>query len=342
MPHRSIPQLSLPKANPNRNMAPQVQERERRRQARSTERDMVPSEDAPLPSILQATGTDIADVDWDVLFHAVQVRLTEMVSASGWGVAAASEAGAAQLRQGVLECVAALGLLQHAVTRQRLRRDGLETAVFEAQTSLAQVRAALVGTQRGERRARHEASHDALTSLPNRAFLIKCLNVRLASTHARQHSCAVMFLDLDGFKQVNDLHGHGAGDAVLRIVAARLRRVVRAQDVVSRIGGDDFACLIGDMDDRAQLAQLADKMVYLIAQPCTVGPLQLVVHASVGIAVCPADAGTSEALLAGADLAMYAAKQQRSGHAFVSRDGAAAATAALQAPAPPTPPPPRS
>lgn len=286
-------------------------------------------------ALIQDTGSDVSDGDWDILCRAVQDRLTHLVSTSNFASSAVSAADVAQLRDGVLECVTALDLLRHAAISQRARRDGLEAAVFEAQTSLAQVRAALVGTQRGERRARHDATHDALTRLPNRGLLIERINERLLRTGPRQQKLAVMFLDLDQFKQVNDLHGHATGDALLRIVAARLRRVVRAQDVVSRIGGDEFACMIGNMDDRVQLSHLAGKMGDVISEPCTVSDLQLVVHASIGIATCPADAVIADALLNGADRAMYAAKRQRVRYAFLSRDDAVA-TAARQGPAPPT------
>lgn len=287
------------------------------------------------------TGSGIAIGDWDDLLNSVKARLTRTVSEIPCGLAASSDPGVAQIRDAVLECVAALDQLQETVTVERARHEGLEIAVFEAQTSLAQVRAALIGTQQGERMARHEASHDSLTQLPNRGFLFERISQELARPDPRESMFAVMFLDLNGFKLVNDNHGHAAGDELLRIMAARLSRVVRAQDVVSRVGGDEFACLIGGVQDRVQLAHLADKMVQAIAAPCTIGRLQLVVHASIGIATCPVDGISADALLESADLAMYAAKRQCAGHAFFSRAGADA-TAVRRDPEPRSPPLPRS
>ncbi len=283
----------------------------------------------------------IAIGDWDDLLNSVKDRLTRTVSENPCGLAASSDPGAAQIRDAVLECVAALDQLQETVTVERVRHEGLEIAVFEAQTSLAQVRAALIGTQQAERVARHAAAHDSLTQLPNRGFLLERITEELARPDPCESMFAVMFLDLNGFKLVNDSHGHAVGDELLRIMAARLMRIVRAQDVVSRVAGDAFACLIGGVQDRAQLAHLADKMVQALAAPCSIDRLQLAVHASIGIAICPVDGISADALLDSADLAMGAARRQRAGHAFFSRDDAGA-TAVRQRPEPRSPPLPRS
>ncbi len=272
-------------------------------------------------------GSGIADGDWDDLFNAVQDQLTHLVSDGAFGSATHIALGAAQIRDGVLDCVAALRLLQDTVDARRVQRDGLALAVFDAQTSLAQVRAALFGTQHGGRRARHDALHDRLTGLPNREFLHDRINRQLATAAQARWVFAVMFFDLDGFKQVNDAHGQAAGDELLRIIGARLRRVVRAQDVVGRVGGDEFACLIGGIGDRAQLAHLAGKIGQAVSAPCTVGGLKLVVHASIGIATSPDAGNSADTLLKSADRAMSAAKRQQTTHAFFSRDDAAATAA---------------
>lgn len=286
-------------------------------------------------------GPGIAIGDWDDLLNSVKDRLTRTVTENQSGLAESSDSGAAQIRDAVLECVAALDQLQETVTAERMRHEGLELAFFEAQTALSQVRAALIGTQQAERVARHAAAHDSLTQLPNRGFLLERITEELVRPDSCESMFAVMFLDLNGFKLVNDNHGQAAGDELLRIVAARLRRVVRAQDVVSRVAGDAFACLISGVQDRAQLAHLADKMVQALAAPCSIGRLQLAVHASIGIAICPVDGFSADALLNSAELAMGAAKRQRAGHAFFSRDDAGA-TAVRQHPEPRSPPLPRS
>lgn len=285
----------------------------------------------PVRVSASADGSGIDFGDWDHLFHAVTDRMRRIASVpdSSDEVFVALTPG--QLQAAVLECIVALEQLHATVTTELVRRDGLELAVFEAQTSLAQVRAALMGTQEDERRARHKAAHDDLTELPNRGLFVERVSLELNRPDVRQRSFAVMFLDLDGFKGVNDNHGHAVGDELLRIVAARLRRLVRAQDTVCRAGGDEFACLIGGLDDRVQLAHMAGKIVESISAPCTLGGLQLTVCASIGIAIAPDDGCDVDSLLRKADMAMYVAKRQRLGHAFCSRDGTVVPTHNLRA-----------
>ena len=198
----------------------------------------------------------------------------------------------------------------------------LELEVFDANTSLAHTRAALLGMQEGERRALHLAAHDALTLLPHRAALVERITHEVECLDPRHSGFAVMFLDLDTFKSINDSHGHAAGDEILQIVAARLRRVVRAQDFVSRVGGDEFACLIGGLTDQVSLGQLAEKIADAVSAPCTLGAVRLTVQVSIGIAICPILGSTANLLLEMADLAMYAAKRQQTRYAFFSPDGA--------------------
>jgi diguanylate cyclase (GGDEF)-like protein len=313
--------LAAPVAgDPSQVEPPDAQARERRNTGGMTDADGLLAPPAPLRLPVQDAGVSIAAGDWDDLFSAVQERLTHIVSDHRYGLVGASTQGAAQIRDWVLECVAALRTLQSTVTAERARGEGLEAAFFEAQASLAQVRAALVGTQQEERRARYDASHDALTQLPNRGLLLERITRQLTELAASPRMFAVMFLDLDGFKCVNDDQGHSAGDALLCIVAARLRRVVRVRDVVSRVGRDEFACVIGGVDDHAQLTGLADKMAQAISAPCDVGGIKLVVHASIGIATCPADGRTADQLLKHADLAMYKAKREGSRYAFFQSD----------------------
>lgn len=268
---------------------------------------------APRPD----AGSDVAICDWDDLFNAVKERLKTVTAECPSSVGKPSwPCSARQVKATVLECTAALDHLHQTLAHELGRRQQLELEVFDAQTALAQARAELVGTQAGERRARHLALHDSLTSLPNRGFFIERLDHALALAAPQRRGLTVMYLDLDGFKPVNDNHGHAAGDELLRIVAARLRRAVRAEDMVSRIGGDEFACLLGGLHDREQLGHLAAKVFDAVSAPCKIGALRVAVHPSIGIAVCPDDGSTSEILLQNADTAMYAAKRQQTGHAF--------------------------
>jgi diguanylate cyclase len=181
--------------------------------------------------------------------------------------------------------------------------------------ALAQARAELLLAQEELKSAHHKALHDALTSLPNRSFF----DQRLAQILSSSQPCpmfTVLFIDLDGFKALNDTHGHDIGDGVLTIVAARLARAVRAEDFVSRIGGDEFACLLPQCSHREQMSRFARELFEAISAPAQLGSLELCVRPSIGIALYPADGLSSGSLLRSADLAMYRAKQQKAGYAF--------------------------
>jgi len=259
---------------------------------------------------------DVSIRDWDLLFTAVRARLNASVADCPVPPASSPPCSGRKVRDAVTECSAALAQLHQTMSHEMERRQRLELEIFDTRTALAQARAELVGTQAGERHARYLASHDSLTSLPNRAFFIERLDHALALAAPQRRALAVMYLDLDGFKPINDTHGHAAGDELLRIVAARLSRAVRAEDTVSRLGGDEFGCLLGDLHDPAQLAHLATKVFDAVSAPCKIGKLRVVVRPSIGIAVCPADGVTAAALLQNADTAMYAAKRHGSHHAF--------------------------
>jgi diguanylate cyclase (GGDEF)-like protein len=278
--------------------------------------------DAALRACMAPPGLPLDDAfaDWGDLLSAVNARLRLTV---GKRPAAASQPQAhdtaGRVRDCVLECAAALDHLHATLTQEIGRRQQLEREIFDARTALAFARAELVGTQDGERRARHLSLHDGLTSLPNRSFFHERLDRALAHLEPERPALAVLYLDLDGFKPINDAHGHDAGDELLRIVAVRLSRAVRAEDVVGRLGGDEFACLLVGLLNREQLSQLACKLFDAVSAPLTIGQLKLSVCPSIGIAMCPTDGATAEALLKSADAAMYSAKRHRTGYAFVDR-----------------------
>ena len=274
--------------------------------------NVTPLEHPPpgLPSV-------VASGDWDDLLNAVKARLRLTV---GEWLAATPEPQqhdtAGRFHASVLECVAALDKLHATLTHELGRCQQLERQVLDAQAALAQARAELVGTQAEEMRARHLALHDSLTSLPNRDFFRERLDHALAQAEPVRQVLALLYFDLDGFKPINDAHGHDAGDELLRIVAARLTRAVRAEDMVGRLGGDEFACLLGGLADREQLSQLACKLFDVVSAPIQIGKLELSVRPSIGIAMCPAHGVTAEALLKSADSAMYHAKRHQTGYAF--------------------------
>src|SRR5712671_2771236 len=157
---------------------------------------------------------------------------------------------------------------------------------------------------------RFAATHDPLTGLPNRLLLAERANRALAS--ARSEGCGVglLFIDLDRFKNINDALGHEAGDRLLQNVAGRLARCVRRSDTIARQGGDEFVVLIEALQDRGDLAQVAQKILVEVAKPMTVYGKEFQITASIGISVSPVDGEDLRALLNNADIAMYRAKQQ--------------------------------
>jgi diguanylate cyclase len=268
---------------------------------------------APLPNL----PSDVAIGDLDDLLGAVKGRLTLTVAEPLAELRTNDEAR--RIQASVLDCVDALDQLHMTLRHELGRRLEFELEASDARTALALARAELAGTQAGERRARHLALHDGLTSLPNRSCFREQLDQALSQGEPQRRAIAVMYLDLDGFKPVNDAHGHDAGDELLRIVAARLMRAVRAEDTVSRLGGDEFACLLDGMSSREHLSQLARKLFLAVSAPVTIGKLRLNVRPSIGIALCPDDGATAESLLKNADAAMYRAKRQQTGYAFFNQ-----------------------
>jgi len=163
--------------------------------------------------------------------------------------------------------------------------------------------------RRDDDRIRHLAFHDPLTDLPNRSLLMNRLDQQIARAQRDQSGLAVLFLDLDAFKRVNDTLGHNLGDALLKEVAARLQAQVRPADTVARLGGDEFVVLLDHPASEAVVAQIAERMIAAIREPMALDGRMARVGASCGIARYPGDGATPAELLLAADQAMYAAKQ---------------------------------
>ena len=168
--------------------------------------------------------------------------------------------------------------------------------------------------------ARREASTDALTSLPNRRLLMSRIESALATTEAIGGRLAVLMLDLDNFKQLNDTLGHGAGDALLRQIGPRLRRALRDTDTVARLGGDEFAVLLSPAPPEEGIVRVAEKILRALSEPFEVQGLALRLTGSIGIASYPDHAVDVDDLLKRADIAMYQAKASRGGYEFYARE----------------------
>jgi len=159
-----------------------------------------------------------------------------------------------------------------------------------------------------EERTRKLALYDALTDLPNRTLLLERLGQLIASTAREERKIAVLFLDLDGFKAVNDTQGHEVGDEVLRVVARRLERLVRKTDSVARLGGDEFVILLDNPANLEEVQRIAGLVVTSVNEPILSGSAKAEIGASIGIALHPVDGRTPTQLLKAADVAMYEAK----------------------------------
>jgi len=171
------------------------------------------------------------------------------------------------------------------------------------------VLADITPVKRAQQRLEHIAYHDVLTGLPNRLLLAASLGQTLERAKRHEHRVALLFIDLDDFKSVNDALGHAAGDELLQEVARRLQRAVRAEDLVARLSGDEFVVVFEEIARREEAVYLAQKIATALAYAMTLAQRSVSVSASIGIAVYPDDGDTADALLRLADAAMYRAKQ---------------------------------
>jgi diguanylate cyclase (GGDEF)-like protein len=178
-------------------------------------------------------------------------------------------------------------------------------------------------TKQGEE-ARHASLHDPLTGLPNRALFNDRLEHGLAAANRNGLHFAVMFLDLDDFKMINDSHGHDVGDLVLKTVAERLKDTTRDDDTVCRHGGDEFLYILANTASEEDIEIIAKKIINAVQAPCDIRvrdiSVSLSINPSIGIAIFPKDGKTSDVLLDVADKAMYRAKQDKTGHSFAVAD----------------------
>ncbi|HOE40153.1 MAG TPA: GGDEF domain-containing protein [Rhodoferax sp.] len=209
--------------------------------------------------------------------------------------------------------------VQEASEKLSRVNQGLENEVKERQL-LEQELGDVIEQQQ---KALHASLHDALTGLPNRVLFNDRLEHGIEQAKRHGWTLAVMFLDIDKFKTINDTYGHDAGDAVLLTIAKRLTEATRTDDTISRHGGDEFLYLLMEISDEQDATVVANKIIQAVGVPCDVCGAELRVNTSIGIAIFPRDGTTVEVLIKSADAAMYRAKQSRSGYAFASDNPAA-------------------
>ena len=156
----------------------------------------------------------------------------------------------------------------------------------------------------------HQATHDSLTNLPNRALIMDRINQSIERSKRTTSEVAVIFIDLDHFKNINDSLGHNAGDELLKIIAERLKLCLRACDTASRLGGDEFVVLLADLEPNSKyVPRVLKRLLSSIETPCIIGEGEYLITCSIGVSIYPCDAHSAEELLKNADIAMYRAKQ---------------------------------
>jgi diguanylate cyclase (GGDEF)-like protein/PAS domain S-box-containing protein len=200
-----------------------------------------------------------------------------------------------------------------------IRRDGLETGIEDSAAPIHDRRGKVTGavmvfrdvtaTRALSLKMSHLAQHDSLTDLPNRILLNDRLSQAMAMAQRHGKKLAVLYLDIDRFKHINDSAGHTGGDRLLQSIAARLLACVRSSDTVSRLGGDEFVVLLCEVAHAHDAAVTAEKILAALSAPYRIGELELHASASIGIVTYPEDGTSTEFLLKNADAAMYQAKE---------------------------------
>jgi diguanylate cyclase (GGDEF)-like protein len=181
-------------------------------------------------------------------------------------------------------------------------------ALTHTQAALVTSQAALVVAQEDAKAAEHRALHDSATGLPNRELFDDRTTHAISLAERHGWSLALMFIDLDKFKAVNDTHGHGAGDTAVETVAARLLECSREEDTVCRAGGDEFLFLLVDAGQDEQIRRVATRIAECVSQPFQHGDIELTITPSIGVAIYPRHGRDVNELVASADAAMYRAK----------------------------------
>lgn len=254
---------------------------------------------APMLPALMLRGPvgDVSIEDWDSLLHAVKARLRLTV---GESLTRQFNGAAAPVQASVLECVEALDQLHTTLSNALAQRPGDERP----------------GTSSAWGAGRRQVWQEDLVALASRSALRKQLDQALATEAAQRPRLALLYVDLDSLQPIHDTRRPEAGDALIRVVTARLAEALRGEALVSHLGGDEFACVYANWRNRAQLRRLAGTVFDTVSAPLSVGSLELGIRSSIGIAMSPTDATTADVLLECAQVAMVRAKRHQTGLAF--------------------------
>jgi diguanylate cyclase (GGDEF)-like protein len=242
----------------------------------------------------------------DDLAAANDVVKTKLAEGATAGAAQAAVTSTEKVESKVRESAVDLGEVNASLAQ------GLDD-LKRTEAALATSREALADTEANLATARQRALHDSATQLPNRELFNDRLAHAIATAERHHWTLAVLFIDLDRFKTINDTHGHSAGDGVLKEVAKRLQQHCREEDSVCRNGGDEFLYLLVDPKGTENIKRIANQVLAYLELPVDFDGRQFVVKASIGIAIYPDHGTTGEQLIMNADAAMYRAKQQASG-----------------------------
>lgn len=227
----------------------------------------------------------------------------------------------------------AVGLTPNCIL---VRRDGHESAIEDSATPIHDRAGRLVGAVivfrdvgsalETSRQMAHLALHDPLTGLPNRLLLDDRVTEAIALAARHKKALGVLFVDVDGFGELNDTHGHATGDSLLRATAARLKGILRQSDTVCRTGGDEFVVVLSDLERPEDAVLVARKLLRGAAEPSRLDSTEISLTVSIGISLYPGHGVTVDALLANADAAMYLAKRAGPGGYRLFQPGTAAET----------------
>ncbi len=214
-----------------------------------------------------------------------------------------------EVEQKVAKAADDLKLVNVKLAEEVSARIVIESELVTTKSDLAEARDDLSKAQEKTEEAQQIALQDALTGLPNRVSFEQGLDHGLIQAKRHGRGLAVLFIDIDKFKTINDSYGHDVGDQVLRMVANRLKSFLRNEDIVSRWGGDEFVCLLFEVKQEADVTRIAEKMISRVAEVCEFKGITLSVRVSIGIAIFPADGNAADVLFKNADTAMYKAKE---------------------------------